>query len=188
MVADHESERLWRTVVKHVLLIRTLRLLRLLTAFRRFQEIYVTFGNLLPAFSTLFGMLLALFCFYAQLGVQLFGGAVYRGNPGLSPPAFPDSYYVNNFNDFASGVVTLFELLVVNNWYVIMDGVVAAVDNNQWARAYFISWYVLAVIVVTNLVVAFILEGFFEIEDTHSRMRSSRSRSSSFAVKFDLVN
>jgi two pore calcium channel protein 2 len=27
-----------------------------------------------------------------------------------------DNYWANNFNDFASSLVTLFELLMVNNW------------------------------------------------------------------------
>ena len=32
--------------------------------------------------------------------------------------------YANNFNDMFSGFVTLFELLVVNNWFEIVDGFV----------------------------------------------------------------
>lgn len=31
-------------------------------------------------------------------------------------------YAANNFNDLGSGFVTLFELLVVNNWFVIAEG------------------------------------------------------------------
>ena len=27
----------------------------------------------------------------------------------------------NNFNDFTSALVTLFELMVVNNWFITMD-------------------------------------------------------------------
>eukprot|EP00501_MAST-03F_sp_TOSAG23-6_P000298 GSMAST32.ASY1.ANO1.305.1 assembled CDS len=50
----------------------------------------------------------------------------------------PDAYYPNNFNDFASGLVTLFELLVVNNWFIIMDGFAAA-TGSDWSRWFFIS-------------------------------------------------
>ncbi|MFN3504403.1 MAG: hypothetical protein ACK4ZJ_19340, partial [Allorhizobium sp.] len=50
-----------------------------------------------------------------------------------------------------SAMVTLFELLVVNNWFVIMDGFVAAAGT-RWARLFFIAFYVTAVIIVLNLV------------------------------------
>ena len=32
------------------------------------------------------------------------------------------NYYANNFNDLASGLVVCFELLVVNNWFIICEG------------------------------------------------------------------
>lgn len=31
----------------------------------------------------------------------------------------PDTYVLNNFNDLGAGMITLFELMVVNNWYLI---------------------------------------------------------------------
>lgn len=34
-----------------------------------------------------------------------------------TPFANSPYYYDNNFNSYAEGLVTLFELLVVNNWY-----------------------------------------------------------------------
>lgn len=35
-----------------------------------------------------------------------------------TPFANSPYYYENNFNSYPEGLVTLFELLVVNNWYV----------------------------------------------------------------------
>lgn len=32
-----------------------------------------------------------------------------------------NSYMVNNFNDFPSGMVSLFDLLVTGNWHMWMD-------------------------------------------------------------------
>ena len=34
-------------------------------------------------------------------------------------------YFPNNFNDLGSGMVVCFELLVVNNWFIIADGFAA---------------------------------------------------------------
>jgi len=150
--------------IRWMLIVRLLRCLRLLVAVRRFNTIFATFLQLVPAFVTLFGMLFALMTLYAQLGVQAFGGKIYVGNPDLKDTMFAkDDYYVNNFNDYGSAMVTLFELLAVNHWNVIMDGVVAT-TGSKYYRLYFISFYAVAVVMVLNLVVAFILEAFFEKE------------------------
>jgi len=162
--------------IRYMLVVRLLRCLRLLVAVRRFNMIFATFLQLVPAFTTLFGMLFALMTLYAQIGLQAFGGKIYVGNPDLKSTEFAqDDYYVNNFNDYASAMVTLFELLAVNKWYVIMDGVVAATSKEF--RLYFISFYCIAVVMVLNLVVAFILEAFFEKEMEHDLSRDEVSKS-----------
>ncbi len=38
-------------------------------------------------------------------------------------------------------------------------------SNNTWARLYFVSFYVIAVVMVLNLVVAFMVDAFFERKD-----------------------
>lgn len=53
---------------------------------------------------------------YAIIGMSCFGGKIYIGNAMLVNTTFDsNNYYPNNFNDFGSSLVTLFELLVVNN-------------------------------------------------------------------------
>ena len=78
---------------------------------------------------------------FGQVGVLAFGGTIYHGDAfertanvtGADP-----LYTYCNFNDFGSAIVTLFELLVVNNWQVVMAAVV--VVDGQWSRWYFFSW------------------------------------------------
>ena len=54
-------------------------------------------------------MLFVLMCFFAQLGMLMFGGALYPGNPALTNSSFHElGYYPSNFNDFASSLVVLF--------------------------------------------------------------------------------
>ena len=51
--------------------------------------------------------------------MYIFGGKVTTTNLYvIIDDSIPDIYVLNNFNDLASGFVTLFELMVVNNWYV----------------------------------------------------------------------
>ena len=61
-----------------------------------------------------------------------------------------------NFNDFASGMVFLFQLLIANNWKVFMDAVVdvSGADVGGWARLYCMSYWVLAVTFVPLAVLA----------------------------------
>jgi two pore calcium channel protein len=67
-------------------------------------------------------------------------------------------YIYNNFNDFPSGLVTLFELMVVNNWWVIAEMYVDV--TSKWSRLFFALFYFLAVLIVLNLLVAFVLDMF----------------------------
>ena len=63
-----------------------------------------------------------------------------------------------NFNNFPNALLTLFALLIVNNWFIIVQGVVAT--SSPWARAYFISFFVMGVMVALNLVMAIVVEGW----------------------------
>ncbi|KAL1495430.1 hypothetical protein AB1Y20_016798 [Prymnesium parvum] len=144
--------------LKAAQLLRLLRLLRLLFSFSRFEAIFGHLLRVLPSFSGLAGAMWALFAVYAQLGVALFGGLV---RVDYWAPSDAEALYAYcNFNDFGSAMLTLFNLLVVNNWHDIMRVVVNL--TSYWSIIYFISWYVLAVVVMFNLVIAHVLDGFFD--------------------------
>lgn len=158
--------------IRYMLVFRLLRCLRLLVAVRRFNNIFATFLQLVPAFITLGGLLFALMAFYAEFGLRLFGGKLYVGNPQLQGLHYgKKAHYANNFNDFASAMVALFELLVVNQWDSLMEAVVAA--TSSWSRVFFITFYCSAAVVLLDLVVAFILEAFFEKEQEHEKITAA---------------
>ena len=71
-----ESDGQRRTTLRLALVLRLLRLLRVLVALKRFNRIFATFVSLLPAFGTMFGMLWAIFNFFAEVGIGYFGGEV----------------------------------------------------------------------------------------------------------------
>lgn len=62
-----------------------------------------------------------------------------------------------NFNDFGASLVTLFHIMVVNNWYVTCN-MYCYVMGNKWPRLYFILFWALTVLIMLNLVIAFIIE------------------------------
>ncbi|KAF9610925.1 hypothetical protein IFM89_025735 [Coptis chinensis] len=116
----------------------------------------------------------------------IFGGLVNAGNPKLPGSALSDNdYLLFNFNDYPNGMVTLFNLLVMGNWQVWMQVIeffdlhnlllfmyfdetyarkqegYKELTGTSWSLAYFISFYLITVLLLLNLVVAFVLEAFF---------------------------
>ena len=84
---------------------------------------------------------------------------LYCGNPLLKPSEFyRDHYCSNNFNDVIKSFVTLFELMVVNQWHVITEGHVLV--TSKAARLFFFSFHFVCVIVILNIFVAFVIEAF----------------------------
>ena len=147
-------------LIRFIMFARFLRILRLLNSLPQFHNIFATFCELVPAFSRLVSVLFLIMCAFGQVAIPAFGGKIYEGAHALNGTTFAESkYFANNFNDFGSAMVTLFELLLVNNWFVIMDAGVA-VSGSEWARLFFILYYVVAVVVVFNLVVAHVLEQY----------------------------
>lgn len=62
-----------------------------------------------------------------------------------------------NFNSTFSSFVTLFALMIVNNWNSIVQ-VYVVVFNDRTIRLFFIIYFMLGVLVAYNLVVASILD------------------------------
>uniref|UniRef100_A0A8C7TQH7 Two pore segment channel 2 n=1 Tax=Oncorhynchus mykiss TaxID=8022 RepID=A0A8C7TQH7_ONCMY len=67
-------------------------------------------------------------------------------------------YWPNNFDDFASSLVLLYNIMVVNNWQVFMDAYTRY--TTEWSKVYFVSWWLTSSVMWVNLFVALILENF----------------------------
>lgn len=143
---------------------RVLRVLRLLTIVPAYRVIINTFLRVLPDAVAMSQVLFCAMYVFSVLGLQIFGGVINTDPASKYSAAVAASdfgtngYYANNFNDMPSAMVLLFELLLVNNWFVLASGFAAACG--LWARLYFASFYIFGVIICLNIVVAFILDGF----------------------------
>ncbi|KAI3928183.1 hypothetical protein MKW98_023784 [Papaver atlanticum] len=147
--------------IRYLLIARMLRLIRLLTHVERYRAFISTFLTLIPTLMPYLGTIFCILCMYCTLGLQLFGGIVNSGNPKLeTSELYSNDYLLFNFNDYPSGMVTLFNLLVMGNWQVWMQGY-KELTGTSWSLLYFISFYLVTVLLLLNLVVAFVLEAFF---------------------------
>lgn len=66
-------------------------------------------------------------------------------------------YYLNTFDNLMTSYMTLFELTVVNNWFILMNAY--AVTVGMYTRGYFMVFYLITMIVMTIVVSSF-LEAF----------------------------
>ncbi|CAA3015963.1 two pore calcium channel 1A [Olea europaea subsp. europaea] len=147
--------------IRYLLIARMLRLIRLLMRVERYRAFVATFLTLIPSLMPYLGIIFCVLCVYCSLGVQIFGGIVNAGNPNLKGTDLSDDdYLLFNFNDYPNGMVTLFNLLVMGNWQAWMQSY-KDLTGTAWTYAYFVSFYLISVLLLLNLVVAFVLEAFF---------------------------
>lgn len=156
-----------------IVILRPLQLLRLFKIKQRYRNVLDTMFELFPRMASL-GLTLIIFYYsFAIVGMEFFAGVVFPNCCNGSTVA--DSYrqinvtignktelqegyyYLNNFNNILNSFVTLFELTVVNNWYITMEGITSM--TSHWSRLYFMTFYIVTMVVMT-IIVAFILDAF----------------------------
>eukprot|EP01135_Chromosphaera_perkinsii_P006629 Nk52_evm31s554 gene=Nk52_evmTU31s554 len=151
-----------------------IRGLRIVFFVKVFENILSTVLTLMKSISTLAGVLILAYYIFALIGMQLFAGKIYEGNPALNGTAFAEmKYFPNNFDNFPSALVTLWELMVVNDWYVIMDAHIAV--TSKFAAIFFFAWHIISVVMMMNLVVALTLESFLRKWRSKSEKRKAFS-------------
>ncbi len=158
-------------VVRYLLIIRCLRLVALLADFPRFRRIVQVFSLLIPASVPLFTFFFLSLYVFAAAGVEMFGGLVYQGNPALNPEnnllvdAFVgNDYWTLNFNDMAAGWHTLFSAVIVGYLTEVAEAIASASRFGDWTKWFFIASFVVNTLVVSNCVIAFVVD-LFVMED-----------------------
>ncbi|KAI7813647.1 putative two pore calcium channel protein 1 [Triplophysa rosa] len=156
-----------------IVVLRPFQLLRLFKIKQRYRNVLDTMFELFPRMASL-GLTLIIFYYsFAIVGMEFFADVVYPnccntstvanayrqinetiGNRTVLQEGY---YYLNNFNNILSSFVTLFELTVVNNWYITMEGITS--QTTHWSRLYFMTFYIVTMVVMT-IIVAFILDAF----------------------------
>lgn len=101
--------------------------------------------------------LYTVFFIYALIGELFFGGLISTHSAQTKDPSIPVLYYLMNFNDFASAIITLFALMVINNWYQTTN-MLCAVVGNKWPRLYTFSFIMIIVWIMLSVLIAFVLE------------------------------
>ncbi|KAL4715303.1 hypothetical protein ACJJTC_010873 [Scirpophaga incertulas] len=168
-----------------VVIFRPLRLMRLYKLKKRYRDVFGTLVLLSPLMSSAGCVMLVMYYFFAIVGMELFAGYDLRNccvnttvedfykfsSNGTTALGY---YYLNNFENLLTSGVTLFELTVVNNWFILMNAY--ATVAGQFSRIYFMVFYLFTMVVLT-IVVASVLEAFrFRIQYKRSTTKRDEEK------------
>ncbi|XP_074641111.1 two pore calcium channel protein 1-like isoform X2 [Tubulanus polymorphus] len=150
-----------------IILLRLFRLLRLFKVSQTFRDVLGTLYILMSRLFSLSVAILMTYYIFAIIGIEIFhkfdmrdccvNSSVEQYYVYYNGSINQGYYYLNDFHNILAAGVTLFELTVVNNWFIIMEGY--AYVCSEWSRIYFMVFY-LNMMVVMNVIVAFLLEAF----------------------------
>ncbi|XP_054294790.1 two pore channel protein 2 isoform X3 [Pongo pygmaeus] len=155
------------------------RFLRIIPNMKPMAVVASTVLGLVQNMRAFGGMLVVVYYVFAIIGINLFRGVIVAPpeNSSLAPAngsapcgSFEQlEYWANNFDDFAAALVTLWNLMVVNNWQVLLDAYRRY--SGPWSKIYFVLWWLVSSVIWVNLFLALILENFLHKWDPRSHLQ-----------------
>jgi len=161
----------FQVIVRIVNILIILRLLRILADVKAMNLVASTIYDIFLNLTPFAGILVVMYYTFAIIGMELFKDTIKFSSFGpaadfanVTPEAVTCGsyqqlgYWPNNFNDFASTIVVLWDLMVVNNWHVFLKAYKEVTGG--WSQLFFILWFIVSVVIGLNLFTALILENF----------------------------
>lgn len=139
-------------------MIRNVRLFHFMIEFDSMRLISETQRHISKPILGKFLFIYLVFYIYAQIGSFYFGGKITEESFQTKATDTPRFYILLNFNDFSAGMVTLFQQMVINNWFVTVDMFANIMDNTVYVRLFFVSFWIAIVLIQMNIVIAIVLE------------------------------
>ena len=133
-----------------------IRIMRLSSIFR---SIVRRSGEVLPAIVGPLALVLSSLHIFTYSGMRIWGGAV---TIGIHNDTIIPLYDLNNFNDYSSGLLTMFNIFVVNDWQTIA-GVYLTADrcsSPYIVYPFFIGANLIGVNILLNVLTAFFVGAF----------------------------
>ena len=175
------------------------RMMRVVLSMKLPKLIAITMRDLLVNLLPFLQLMAVMYYVFAILGVMLFSGKIFYSSKYDNCWRFEDvdvvnnscpygagyhqrEYWGQNFDDFGAAIMTLWNLMMVNNWDIIVEAYTKA--TGSWSLAYFISWYVVSVAVGLSLLTAVTVENFltrWSIFAKHERSRRNYYQSQKVA-------
>lgn len=187
------------TGLQALLLGRALDMIRLLRFSSIFNSMIDRTGDVLPALAGPIALVISSLHIYTYCGMAIWEGAVTIGVEESILPLYGKFYRIdfiilllklstsfksffkdlNNFNEYSSGLLTMFNIFVVNDWHEIASVYLYADRHNSPYIVYtfFMSANLLGVSILLNVLTAFFVGSFVtkveNIRENHSDKSTS---------------
>jgi len=127
--------------------------------FQIFRDVVRRSSDVLPALEGPVILVVTCLHIFVYLGMALWGGSI---DVGRHKGQITDLYDLNNFNSYQEGIITMFQVLVVNDWHAIAEVFLYA---NRCSSAYivfpfFVIGNLVGVSILLNVLTAFFVESF----------------------------
>lgn len=135
------------------------RLLSFIVDLQIFRDIVQRSSDVFPALSGPTVLVVSTIHIFVYAGMLLWGGAVEVGG---HPGEIEDLYDLNNFNSYSEGAVTMFQVLVVNDWHAVAKVFLFAerCSSPYIVYPFFIAGNLVGVSIMLNVLTAFFVESF----------------------------
>ena len=166
------NSRLVSIILSILAVFRTMRIEELLKEMELWRNMANSMSALSSSFLALFVSLYFLYMIYAVIGMRLYGGMINKHSiVELNKNYGIEILWVYvNFNDYASGLITLYGVMTLNGWNQMMTMFVYAGQeldsrNGPYTFTYFISFILISFYLVLNILVAFIIDSYSQRQD-----------------------
>lgn len=145
--------------VEWILTGRAVDMLRTMRFFPMFRDIVERSMRVFPVLSGPLIIVLTTIHVFTVIGMMLWGGAVEVDDMAQNDDLL-EYYYLLNFNSYIDGLVTVFNILVLNDWIEIAKVFLYAdrCSSPAIVYGYFIVLVIVGVNVVLNVITAFFVE------------------------------
>lgn len=169
--AGNQQETLNR--LRIMFFLRLMRTLRLLNRFRGVRVVLRTVGQISPLLWRFLIVLVISMYVLAIVGVEAFTGVLSPSNPAVRASAYGvNGQWALSFDTVTRSAMSVFSILVTTQSPIFIEGLMAGL--NSWLpSAYFAAAYFALVVVVSNILIALLLQSY-GISSAHMRHRESR--------------
>lgn len=131
-------------------------MIRVMRFFQIFRDVVRRSSDVLPALMGPMTLVATMLHIFVYIGIAFWGGAIEVGKLQTITPL----YDLNNFNSYLEGLVTMFQVLVVNDWHAIAEVFLYAdrCSSPNIVYPFFILGNLIGVSILINVVTAFFVE------------------------------
>lgn len=140
---------------------RAIDMVRTMRFFPMFRDVVTRSIDVLPALGGPVFLVLTTIHVFVTIGRGLWGGQINVEDLTNDNQSLQPLYCLNNFNSYTEGLVTIFNVLVINDWHEIAK---VFLNANQYSHpvivyTYFVIVVLIAVCIMLNVITAFLVEG-----------------------------